>query len=379
MIMASESTVDTNSSKPDPPGVEIHVFACGHGDTILLRLPMDRWVLIDCHLPEADGTRARFFGFVESLNISRLDFIILTHPDLDHYLGMTEVLTYFANKRNGLGVFCDSGPTAQRIRLALRKSGWKTYRRLIAKITELHASGSLRRRWLHEGSRFLSPQGYAGRIDLVPIAPEAGTLEVLLDKGINKIVEKSDSVLEANNLSIVLMLTVGHEHRHFNFLLAADSSSELIKTAMIEWSNRAKELHRAEALHALKLPHHGSWHSHAKQLCLPSSPKSGRVACISAGDRTGLPDRRVVMDFLEHGWNVLITRPRKRSNKRAVVSSAPISLIDRSPARSPSGDFDLILKWSGGESARWGPKEAEITTGQLNAYDAADSEKVKSR
>jgi beta-lactamase superfamily II metal-dependent hydrolase len=373
--MGSVSTADSSSENPvDPPAVEIHIFACGHGDTILLRLPGDRWVLMDCHLPEADGTRARFFEFAESLKINRLDLVILTHPDLDHYLGMPEVLTHFAGKRNGLGTFCDSGPSAQRIRLSLRKSGWKTYRRLIAKISELHTSGSLKRAWLHAGSRFISPQGYAGHLDLVPIAPDPGVLDVLLDQGVRKMAERPDSGLDANNLSVVLMLTAAHDHRHFNFLLAADSSVEQIKVAMTEWSNRAKELNRSEAIHGLKIPHHGSWHSHERQMCLPDSTNGERVACISAGDRSGLPDRRVLTDFLKHGWSILITRPRRSSRKKLHTASAPISLIDRTPSRLPDTDFDLLVTWSAGGPINWGPKGAEIKTGQLDGYDSADSE-----
>src|SRR5687767_13593105 len=89
--MSSEPLPQSSSTQSMQWDVQLHVFACGHGDTLLLRLPGDRWVLVDCYLPHADATRARFFQYLDRLEVRRLDYIFLTHPDSDHYLGMAEL------------------------------------------------------------------------------------------------------------------------------------------------------------------------------------------------------------------------------------------------------------------------------------------------
>ena len=72
--------------------VEVHLFACGHGDTILVGLPGPKWLLIDCYLPKHNGVYDNFLRFLEKKGISRLDWVILTHPDEDHFLGMKDLL-----------------------------------------------------------------------------------------------------------------------------------------------------------------------------------------------------------------------------------------------------------------------------------------------
>ena len=72
----------TKGTTPDPSqsdklNLEIHVLECGHGDTILIRLPKEKWALIDCHLPQG-RIRDRFFQFVEDRHIVRLDLLCLT-------------------------------------------------------------------------------------------------------------------------------------------------------------------------------------------------------------------------------------------------------------------------------------------------------------
>jgi beta-lactamase superfamily II metal-dependent hydrolase len=101
-MTTSPATNESPSTSPPSSSefsIDIHVFHCGHGDTILVRLPGDRWGLVDCYLPKQYGVRDAFFRFVERNEIGTLDFIIQTHPDRDHYHGMKEVIEYFLGRR----------------------------------------------------------------------------------------------------------------------------------------------------------------------------------------------------------------------------------------------------------------------------------------
>ena len=118
-MTTSRATGESPSTSPPSSrdfGIDIHVFHCGHGDTILIRLPGDRWGLIDCYLQEQFGIRRAFFSFIEQNHIKRLEFIIQTHPDRDHYHGMRAVIEYFLGRGERVKYYIDTGLTARRAR-----------------------------------------------------------------------------------------------------------------------------------------------------------------------------------------------------------------------------------------------------------------------
>ena len=97
-LMDTSARAGSHSAAPphsEQPTIEIHLFHCGHGDTIVIRLPDGRWGLIDCYLPEQYGIRDRFFDFLDRRKVKTFDFIIQSHPDYDHYHGMQAVIEYF--------------------------------------------------------------------------------------------------------------------------------------------------------------------------------------------------------------------------------------------------------------------------------------------
>ena len=51
----------------ETPTVELHLFQCGHGDTLLLRLPGPQWALVDCYLPKSNGRFDKFIAYLDAL------------------------------------------------------------------------------------------------------------------------------------------------------------------------------------------------------------------------------------------------------------------------------------------------------------------------
>src|SRR3954469_7476348 len=102
--------------------LRLHVLSCGHGDTLLLEMPKEKWALIDCHLPGIEA-RNRFFRYVDSLGITTLDYVVLTHPDSDHYRGMRHVLEYFSQDGRKIGYYCGAGSSPTHVAKLIESRG----------------------------------------------------------------------------------------------------------------------------------------------------------------------------------------------------------------------------------------------------------------
>ena len=78
--------------KDDPANLQCIFFDTLNGDATLLRLPSGKAVLID---GGAGDEGRKIVEFLKSLGISKLDTVILTHPDIDHYGGLISVFDIF--------------------------------------------------------------------------------------------------------------------------------------------------------------------------------------------------------------------------------------------------------------------------------------------
>ncbi|HEX9886321.1 MAG TPA: DNA internalization-related competence protein ComEC/Rec2 [Longimicrobiales bacterium] len=79
--------------------VEIRMLDVGQGDAILIRSPQRRWVLVDAgpgpppgSAATPDPSRSRVVRELGRAGASRLEALVLSHPDLDHIGGAREVM-----------------------------------------------------------------------------------------------------------------------------------------------------------------------------------------------------------------------------------------------------------------------------------------------
>ncbi len=69
--------------------LKVWFFDTGRGDSILIRTPAGRYVLID----GAERANGRWIErFLGELGVAKLDAVVLTHPDIDHYGGLTRIV-----------------------------------------------------------------------------------------------------------------------------------------------------------------------------------------------------------------------------------------------------------------------------------------------
>ncbi len=376
--MSSQDAVETSGQRlasSDKISVEIHLFGCGQGDTILVHLPENRWVLIDCHLPVRDGTRERFFQFLRSKEIERLDLIFQTHPDLDHFHGMIEVLEYFACEGRAVGRYCDGGLTAEAARGLiwsdpLDSSDKTHYGRLEEHLDKFDDSFFSRIDDEHEP---ISPKGYKNRIDFIPVGPSAGLNRRITRRDTRKVAENPKAKVEANALSVVLVLSIREGDRVCNVLLTGDADSDSMELALDAWSRKSCETSTRADFDVIKIPHHGSIESRSTRLCKAKrNDRECCVAAVSVGERYDvLPDRAVLRDYLNAGWTVMLTTVRRG----AARSNRPGGLADRGRPLVRSFEAHTItITVTADGVVEHSPEAAVVQTGDLVLYESAAPE-----
>lgn len=373
-LLSTEGSPSPGRLSSEGPSIEIYLFHCGHGDTIIVRLPNDRWGLIDCYLPEQYGIRRKFFRFIEENNVKTFDFIFQTHPDRDHYHGMQAVIEHFIGRGEKIAYYIDTGLNARRARDLIKGGPGDSaeYESLQNNLEEWVKAGQLH--WGELTAQFMSfvPRGYLGQIELVPIGPDPGDKRRIMTSGLRQLKTRPKARLEANELSLVIVLAVKINDKTLNVLLGADAGVKSLDHALGYWKQYAQETGRDSGFDAIKIPHHGSIKSHVPGLCqMKRQGEDAGTAAVSAGTRRVLPDREVLRDYLLNGWKVMATTTRVGAS----VNSLPMMLSDRGkPDEGEVVRHTIRLSWTPESGLLSEPDSANISIDELTQYQAVSTQ-----
>jgi len=296
-------------------------FYCGKGDTILIEdtsAQPSRWGLVDCCLTRSSGAHTRLRQVIKDKSIHRLEFVCLSHPDYDHFLGMRELLVErflgSATDEPALGQFWDSGVA---IKPLLRFA--KRFRRtvLAQHLAELY--------------QWLAPFWEQDRVDhwaaqpgwcaeeqtsgfvfgtLSPRRNRVDRFEEMLTSRILKTAEEEYLAKvreESNNLSVVLAMW--HRAYPVAVLFGADASIEVWQEAIEKWRDALRVFNPpATRFGAVKVSHHGSQDGLYKRLYRDDCKGPGTVAILSVGPGDPKhPDPQVVQFLQAQGIRVHAT------------------------------------------------------------------------
>jgi competence protein ComEC len=232
--------------------VEIVAIDVGQGDGIAVRSPRGRWILVDAGPPVDGGVESQpVVTELRRRGVRRLEALVLTHPDLDHFGGAVAVLDRFV-----VGQVADPGYGAG-------KEGF---------IEVLEAATRAGVPWM------AARAGQRTRLDGM-------TVEVLHPGA-----DAGGDPEDANASSVVLLIRFGS----FEALLTGDAPVEV---------ERLLVPHLPAQLEVLKVGHHGSTTSTDDALLAATHPVVGLVSA-GRGNRYGHPAPSVLQRLAAQGVEV---------------------------------------------------------------------------
>ena len=232
--------------------VEVTFLDIGQGDATFIEWPSGVQMLVDC---SKDARVLEALGRVMEFYDKTINYLVITHPDLDHYGGCTDVMKRFEIENIVYtGVKKDYDDTWQVFWQTIQDEGAE-YVQIDAEKKLLIASTTF---------HFIYPNH-----------------DVSIDQKIPGI----EKELSSNNTSIVSKLSFGDT----DLLLMADAESELEEYLMDVYG-------RALDVEILKAGHHGSSGSSILEFVSTTSPEF-TIFSAGAGNSYGHPSRRIIKRF----------------------------------------------------------------------------------
>lgn len=236
----------------------------GHGDAILIEFPEGKRMLIDgggLFEDRFDIGKNVIAPFLWKKKIRRIDMLVLTHPDPDHFKGLNFIASQFS-----IGQFWDNGV----------QTNSEAYLQLKKTIDER----KIKTRTVNEETPPLVING----VEIFLLNPPA----------LDETQRRDRNLLDLNNSSLVMKL----RFKNVSVLLAGD----------VEKEAEERMLRKGYSLRAdiLKIPHHGS--SSSSSLLFTKTVKP-TYAIFSVGERNigRLPHPEVMKRYLHLGSKILRT------------------------------------------------------------------------
>ncbi|MBH1988532.1 MAG: MBL fold metallo-hydrolase [Myxococcaceae bacterium] len=223
--------------------LQVIFLAIGQGDSTLFRFPNGYIAIVDGG-PSEEGLIRQ----LRRKNISKVDLMVLSHPDLDHALGLLYVLEQMPVQELWHTGFSLDHPMIQRITNLARRQGTRI--RMLPEIFGVHPIGD-------------------------------AAIEVLAPQKLNP-------NWSTNNNSIVMKISWGQN----SVLMPGDLEAAVEQQANAQWHAQV-----------LKVPHHGSRSSSSEHLVRQVRP-SEVVFCTQPGNQFGFPHAEVVLRWKNSGARV---------------------------------------------------------------------------
>lgn len=240
---------------------QVHFIDVGQGDAIAIKFSNGKTMLIDSGTKEYKHKLQYYLDNVVLDNTKTLDYVLLTHPDVDHSGNMEFILNNYNVKEffrpEIYEVFENKTPYCENL----------TYRQIIQTLNKLEIP-----------TKFSSEQSLSSDGININILSVLGTYHDL-------------GRIETNEFSPTIII----EDNNTKILLAGDTSSETEDKLLRKYPSEMLDVD------ILKLSHHGSKYSNSYEFLEVTSPKIA-VACCGV-NTYGHPANDTVQRLLEYDKN----------------------------------------------------------------------------
>ncbi len=279
----SQKTDPSSSIKTDSaPGKEmkVHFLDVGQADCIVVQLPDGKTMVIDAG---NNGDGKLVVNYLKNLEITKIDYLIGTHPHEDHIGGLDNVIKAFSIGTLYLPKVSEKlTPTTATYRDVLSAVEEKNLKIKTAKAGIVLFEDST----LELKAEMLSPNASAEYSDL-------------------------------NNYSAVIRLTYGNK----SFLFTGDAEEEAEKIMLNSGAALSADV--------LKLGHHGSSSSSSNAFLDAVSPKYAVISCETGNDY-GHPHKETLQKMKDR--SIEIFRTDTQQTIIATCDGASVSFITNQPS-----------------------------------------------
>jgi beta-lactamase superfamily II metal-dependent hydrolase len=285
----------------------LRFFYCGRGDTILVQVLPGGWGLIDCCLTKESGAYQNVRDFIEREKIRDLEFVCLTHPDLDHYHGMRELLQEcFYDGETGkprFRQFWDSGVNSRLLEAFAEYLNADLPRKKLRKLYQFIETAQQRGLDIcHMISGRFVPVDF-GDFLFGALAPKDSRVDRFNEQSAAQMrVAPRDSfdgpMVESNDLSAILVFM--HKDLPVSILFGGDATTQVWKEALPTWNKLVEFTKRPDrCFQGVKVSHHGALGSLHPELYQSYCKGKDTIAILSVGPNDNKHPHPQVLDELK--------------------------------------------------------------------------------
>lgn len=245
----AQTTIQNSIGENALNKTEFHFLDVGQGDSTLIIFPNGKTMLIDAGKSNYGYT---VVNYIKNLKISKIDYLVMTHPDADHIGGMTSVLDNFE-----IGA----------IYMPDKISTTKTFEDLLLKI-------------MSKGLKITVPKSN----DLISESTDFKAIVLSPTK-------KYD---DSNEMSIVIKII----YKNNSFILMGDAGNKVENDLLYSNANIKSDL--------IKIGHHGSSSSSSTRFIEKVDPQFAIISC-GKNNQYGHPNSKTLETLNKNGIKIYRT------------------------------------------------------------------------
>jgi len=310
----------------------IIVFGPGYGESIILFLPGLGWGIIDsCTVTFKKKTYNPALEYLKALNVKGLAFIILTHPHLDHYKGLAEIVDHYLGRIDRICYYSGEGLREYRAYLArksiLSEPGLKSLAFILDhfKKAKEHGANIVK---ISERTEIIRKREFGDHIiEMIALSPSEDSIKAYCEKLYDCIPNDDSSPIknikdrDQNLISTAIWCKI--DDRTFIF------GSDLENGFSIHsgWNGVLNNIDSPNLSSSfVKIPHHGSPNAYDEKLwkaiCKLGKPNSV-VTPFSSTKKSPLPNRDVLEKIKDYSKEVYITSQAKLEKPKKIYKDIP--------------------------------------------------------